>query len=303
MSKLLEIFGKAMTVNVADVIWHWVDCVKDNAIDKKYRPDFESALDSLAEMDLESASKKLGFYLFENPECAVGRMVAAAICLHKNCVREAIEQLNSVYVRQPSNTIALYAIGNCYERLGLEAQAVEFYQDALKFKSYLELPRKRLAAIHYKNGNVESVVAEYEQIVRERGDDIDSLVMLGNLYLETGKYAQAEDVFNRAILIHPDNFHMENFDEVDRLVEEGEYDGAGELLMGELAGDPNRADLCIKLGDVYTLENRDVEALSIVGTPNDIILSDISDILLGLEASGSEITVGIALCKGGHYEY
>ncbi|KKR78657.1 MAG: Acyl-CoA dehydrogenase-like protein [Candidatus Nomurabacteria bacterium GW2011_GWA2_40_9] len=75
---------------------------------------------------------------------------------------------------------------------------------------------------------------------------------------------------------------------------------AGEVVRSavELHGGSGYASN-LPIGKLY----RDVEALSIVGTPNDIILSDISDILLGLEASGSEITVGIALCKGGHYEY
>ncbi|OHB58062.1 MAG: hypothetical protein A2Y07_00855 [Planctomycetes bacterium GWF2_50_10] len=262
MSKLLEIFGKALVVNVADLIWHWVDCVKDSSVQPKYRQDFDSAMDCLANMDLEAASQKLGFYLFENPDCVVGRMLAAAICLHKNCIREAIEQLNSVYVRQPSNTIALFALGSCYERLGLEEQAVEFYQDALKFKSHLELPRKRLSAIHLKHNRIDAVLNEYNSLVREIPEDIESLVMLGFIYLDLAKYADAQEAFNKAILAHPDNFHCESFDEIDQAIEAGEFDRAIEILTDDLAADSSRADLYVKLGDVYSMAGREVEALA-----------------------------------------
>ena len=88
-------------------------------------------------------------------------MLAAGICLHKNEIAEAIEALQSVYLREPNNTMALYALGHCYERLGHEAEAVEFYQDCLKFKNYLQLPRQRLGAVYFKNGQIEKTIIEF----------------------------------------------------------------------------------------------------------------------------------------------
>lgn len=75
---------------------------------------------------------------------------------------------------------------------------------------------------------------------------------------------------------------------------------AGEVVRSalELHGGAGYAS-DLPIGKLY----RDVEALTIVGTPNDIIFSDISNILIGSEASGSEVTLGIASCKGGNYEY
>jgi tetratricopeptide (TPR) repeat protein len=146
MSKLLEIFGKAITVDTADLIWHWLNAVKakPEGPDGMQFDDLDEIVELLGNMELDRAEEKLKFYLFENPQCARGRMTAAAICLHRNNIQEAIEQAQSIYLRQPSNTMALYTLGYCYERGGQDAEAVEFYQDCIKFKSHLQLPRQRM---------------------------------------------------------------------------------------------------------------------------------------------------------------
>ena len=128
MSKLLEIFGKAITVNTADLIWHWLNAVtarQESEIDVRQN-DFEEIIDLLGKQELENAEEKLKFYLFEQPECSRGRMIAVAICLRKNQTEEAIAHLQSIYYREPSNTLALYVLGYCHEILGHEAEAVEF---------------------------------------------------------------------------------------------------------------------------------------------------------------------------------
>lgn len=285
MSKLLEIFGKAITVNVADLIWHWINCVKTDAIKPQYQQEFEEILDLISQMRLESAEQKLRFYLFENPACACGRMAAAAICLHKDCLPEAINELNSVYMRQPANTIGLYALGNCYERLGQEQQAIEFYQDALKFKNYLELPRKRLASLYFKNGQIDRVIKEYQQIRNESPDDINSLVLLGYLYISCGDYKNAIETFDRAILIHPDNFHMDEHDEIDAFISQGEFDAAERVLQDNIEQDSSRADMYMKLADVQTLMGNIEDA-----TQN-------YERALELEPTCLEATVKLATCK------
>ena len=261
MSKLLEVFGRAVTVNVADLIWEWLNCVKAGAIKKGYEKDFDDILELLAKMDLDEARCKLQFYLFENPSCTAGRMVATAICLHKNMIPQAIEELNSVYMREPTNTLALYAMGNCYERLGQEASAIEFYQDSLKFKNYLTLPRQRLAAIYLKNGRLDRAIGEYEELRRECPDDVASLVMLGHLYMANVQYERAIEAFDRAILIHPDNFHSDGHDDVEMFMQMGEFEQAAERIRWMLEKDTERADLHLKLADILNVLGEDTDAM------------------------------------------
>jgi len=265
MSKLLEIFGKAITVDTADLIWHWLNAVKA----KPQGPggtqydDLEEVVDLLGNMDLDKAQEKLKFYLFENPECARGRMTAAAICLHRNDIREAIEQAQSIYLRQPSNTMALYTLGYCYERLGQDAQAVEFYQDCIKFKSHLQLPRQRMAAVYFKNGRVDKTISEYELLTTEHPEDISSLVILGYLYIADQQYERATDTFNTAIVAHPDNFHDDSHtSEIEQMIETGDFNHAVERVQWLMEQVGQMPDLYVRMADILSQAGKPAEAIA-----------------------------------------
>ncbi len=254
MSQLLEILGRAITIDTADLIWHWLNAVglpadDDGSVRYEY---LHKAMELISDSKLDTAAEQLRLYLFENPTCTYGRLAAATICLHDAQLEQAVKELNSVYLRKPSNTMALYALGHCYERLGKESQAIEFYQDCLKFKRYLQLPAQRLAAIYFKNGQLEKTIQQYELLKGEYPDDISTLVTLGHLYIAAGRYMQAADTFNTAILMHPDNFNPH--DEVtDRLIADGQHYDALEKIDEELQAEPNRIDLMIKRADVFRM--------------------------------------------------
>jgi len=263
MSRLLEILGRAITVDTADLIWHWlneVKLLKDNSESAQYQQ-LNKIIELAGDMKLAAAAEQLRLYLFENPSCTRGRLASAAIAMSKSQLNEAVEELNSVYMRQPNNTMALYALGHCYERLGKESQAIEFYQDCLKFKNYLQLPGQRLAAIYFKNGQLEKTIQEYELLKNQYPDDISTLVTLGHLYIANVRYAKAAETFNTAILIHPDNFHTES-DSLDQLIADGQLDEALEQLEDLSQEQANGADLIMKRGDVLSMLGATSEAVS-----------------------------------------
>ncbi|MHC4552698.1 MAG: tetratricopeptide repeat protein [Planctomycetota bacterium] len=263
MSKLLEIFGKGLNVNTSEILWHWLH----NSIPQNDASDtgeiFSSILDHLANRELVQAEEKLKLHLFENPDCVWGRMAAATVCLHCNEPEKAIEQAQSVYLRQPSNTMALYVLGYCYERQGKIEQALEFYQDCIKFKGYLQLPRQRMAAVYLKEGRLDRVVREYELLTSEHPDDISSLVLLGNLYLSSEDYEKAVDTFNLAILSHPDNFLVSREeDDIEEMLSCGLHEQAIEKIQWTIDQVGSMPDLIIRLADVYSHWERDAEAIA-----------------------------------------
>ena len=263
MSQLLQILGRAITIDTADLIWHWLNAaqaLKDDSRSVLYRQ-LNQAVELMGDMKLDAAVEQLRMYLFENPSCIYGRLAVATICMHNNRLDEAVKELNSVYLRRPNNTMALYALGYCYERLGKESQAIEFYQDCLKFKNYLQLPAYRLAAIYFKNGQPEKTIEQYEILKDEYPDDISNLVTLGHLYIATNKFMQAIDTFNIAILIHPDNFHSPD-DNIDQLFAEGQFHEALEQIEDLLQAQPERADLLMKHADVLRMLGSTTEAVS-----------------------------------------
>ena len=262
MSRLLEILGAGIAIDTAELIWHWLDTVRlspEDCQSSRYRQ-LNEAVELIRDRKLDAAEEQLSLYLFENPSCILGRLALAAIHLHNNRLQKAVEELKSVYKHQPNNTMALYALGHCYERLGQESQAVAFYQDCLKFKNYLQLPAQRLAAIYFKNGQVEKAIQQYELLKNEYPGDISSLVTLGHLYITAAKYRESIETFNKAILMHPDNFHVDD-EYLFKLVNDGRLHESLDYLDNVLQQHPERADLVLKRGDVLNLLGAHDEAL------------------------------------------
>jgi len=263
MSRLLEILGRAIAIDTADLMWHWLNTVRlpaDDDDSTRCEP-LSQIIELMSRMKLDAAAEQLRMYLFEYPSCTYGRLAAATICLHHSQLPEAITELNSVYLRQPTNTMALYALGHCYERLGKESQAVEFYQDCLKFKSYLQLPAQRLAAIYFKNSQLQKTIEQYELLKSEYPDDISTLLILGHLYIAAARFVQAIETFNTAILIHPDNFHGASH-EVDALIADEQLHEALERIEDLLQAEPARADLLMRRADVLRMLGATTDAVS-----------------------------------------
>ncbi len=263
MSELLEIFGRAIKDDTSELIWNYLNALELPKGSNKSAQHHQLAkvIELLGNLNIDAAAKELRLYLFDNPSCIYGRLAAASICLHKNLLSEAIEELNSVYMRQPNNITTLYALGHCFERLGKEEQAIEFYQDCLKFKNYLRHPSQRLAAIYLKNCQLEKTIHQYELLKDHYPDDISSLVSLGHLYIASGRFDKAIETFNSAILIHPDNFLTDN-EEIDHLIQTGQAHEAILQLEELLDKSPERPDLIVKQADILSLLGDTAEAIS-----------------------------------------
>ncbi|HSV27014.1 MAG TPA: tetratricopeptide repeat protein, partial [Sedimentisphaerales bacterium] len=262
MSKLLEILGKGISTNPANLMWHWLNGVAAKKLSSSAWHEMNEILGHISTMELEKADEKLRFYLFEYEKCVLGRMAAAIILMHQDKLEEAMQQLQSVYVREPSNTVALYALGYCQERQGHEAEAVEFYQDCIKFKHYLQLPHQRLAAIYFRRGEHSKAIEHYEIIADEHPDDIPSLAMLGHLYMAVGRSQDAIDTFSRAILIHPDNYLPERNEQIQLLIDSGQPEEAVSELQVKVEERPDDAELCIELADLLAVTGEFAESVT-----------------------------------------
>jgi tetratricopeptide (TPR) repeat protein len=305
VSRLLEIFGRGLETSAAELITDLLSALSGQAhvaedILAEAGPaqvmqtqgegppvqgeniaenDFHETVKLIAEGQLQAAEEKLKFHLFENPGSVKGRMAAAALCLHRNNPAEAVQCLQSVYLRQPGNTVALYGLGHCYERLEQEAQAIEFYQDCLKFKRYFQLPRFRLAAIYLKNNQLQKAAEQYESVTAEYPDDIRSLVTLGYLCLATRNHTSAKEAFNNAILMHPDNFRSDDdYEEIGPFMPEKEIRRAIDELSGQLEQQADSADLHVQLADLLGMLDQDSEAVAhyekaLETQPNSLVAS------------------------------
>ena len=81
MSQLLEILGRAMTVDTAELIWHWLNAVKPpkNNGESAQEQQLNKVIELMNDRKPAAAEEQLRLYLFDNPSCVKGRMAAAAI--------------------------------------------------------------------------------------------------------------------------------------------------------------------------------------------------------------------------------
>jgi tetratricopeptide (TPR) repeat protein len=251
MGQLLQILGRGIEVETADLIWHWLGEVADarNKSDPRHAQQLRKIIESASEKRPAALQRTLDEYRVLHPRCYYADLAAAAAALTDNRLNDAVSLLKAVYSRCPRNVTALYALGHCCERLGREADAVAYYQDCLKFKNYLRLPRQRLAAIHFKNGQIEQTIGQYQQLTVEYPDDLSTLNTLGYLYIAAGQYKTAVDTFSTAILIQPDNFCPDT-DPIDSLIEAGELTIALGQIEMSLDEFPDRPDLVLRRASV-----------------------------------------------------
>jgi tetratricopeptide (TPR) repeat protein len=262
MSQLLQIIGRGFEVETSDLIWQWLNhaAVSHEKTAPRHAQELRQIIESASDRKILVLQRKLDEYRAFHPRCYYADLAAAAAALDDSRLNDAISFLKSVYSRCPRNVTTLYALGHCCERLGREAEAVAWYQDCIKFKSYLRFPRQRLAAIYFKNGQIEKTIEQYLQLKIEQPDDLPTLLTLGYLYIEAGQYKSAINTFSTAILIQPDNFCPDT-DSIDSLIETGRFTEALDCIEESLVEFPDRPDLVLRHAGVLAAMGQQEQAL------------------------------------------
>jgi tetratricopeptide (TPR) repeat protein len=262
MRQLLQILGRGIEVEAADLIRQWLRQAAETL--RESDPAQAKLLDKIIDVPSRKNPANLQQHLDEYrrayPRSYYADLAAAAVSLDDNRLIDAFELLNSVYSRCPRNVTALYALGHCCERSGREAEAIAFYQDCLKFKNYLQTPRQRLAAIYFKNGQIERTIREYEMLREEYPDDLTTALTLGYLYIAANRFRRAGETFSTAILIQPDYFCPDT-DPIDSLIESGDFEEALRQIEDALTEFPDRPDLLLRRGNVLAELEQHEEAL------------------------------------------
>lgn len=262
MSALFEILGMGVVFDPAELLLQGLDQSRQQGGEGG---DFDSQLNATVDLLLarrfESAEENLRSYYFSDTISVTGYLVGAALALFRNDVRQALEDLQVVYRRRPNHTLALYCLGCCHERLRQEDEAIAFYQDCLKFKHSLQLPAQRLAALYLKQGRFEQAMKPCQWLREESPDDMTPMLALGHLHLAMGQSREAIDAFSRAIVSYPDSLAYQDH-ELDRLIQENEFEEALAHVDGILDLYPGRADLLTKRGDVLQLMGDIEQALT-----------------------------------------
>jgi tetratricopeptide (TPR) repeat protein len=261
MNQVLQVFGRGVSLDVADMVTQWFEKGQIVADEQCIEPELSRCITLLVEKQFSRLEEPLRLYLFSNSKCVYGLMINAAWHLFEGDVTQALDAFKAVYQLQPANTLAAYGLGHCHERLGQYDEAAQYYQDCLKYSHHLELPLQRLAAIYARQGRFESAIEQYRLLRRLLPDDLSIQNTLGYLSIAACHYDSAEDVFNTAILMVPDSASLDD-PALHEMIAEQDYTEAVDYIDERLEETPGMPELWSKKGDLLSRLGATSEAMA-----------------------------------------
>jgi tetratricopeptide (TPR) repeat protein len=173
---------------------------------------------------------------------------------------QAVEQLHKILKTFGPDPKICFALAFYHERAGNANAAINHYEKVLQVDQSFYRSRFRLAAIFLRLNQFDRAIEQYEILRSDNPGSVFVLVCLGSLYLCYDQPSLAVDMFQRALLIEPDNWQASN-DLADALVKAGLYDDAIAHVAAEIAKQPACAGLHLRLAGLHAQAGHDQMAL------------------------------------------
>lgn len=93
----------------------------------------------------------------------------------------------------------------CYDEVGMFAEAVQEYRRALTLFPQLTAARIALARLYLKANEAQKAKSEIEESLRQTGEDADALALLGMIEHSLGNLTGAQDAWTRAQRLSPED--------------------------------------------------------------------------------------------------
>ncbi|NIA06705.1 MAG: tetratricopeptide repeat protein [Actinobacteria bacterium] len=169
---------------------------------------------------------------------------------------QAIVQIRSaIHIHGPDPQLC-FTLAFCHERAGDVNAAVGGYQQVLQLDQIHSAARYRLAAIELRQSRFTQAIEHYQELHTNDPGSVFVLMSLGCLYLQTEQPSLALDMFQRALLIEPDNWQAS--DELADALEKAQlYDEAIEHVAAKISEQPEFADLYLRLAGLYAKAGQD----------------------------------------------
>jgi len=121
---------------------------------------------------------------------------------------DAISEFNNVIESDAPDSekaIALMYLGMISDDRGNQAQAIDYFTRALVYdKKNADILRNMALAYRHKK-DFDSAIAAASRGLDIKPDDVNTLILLGNIYFELSKYDKSADHYRKALEISPDN--------------------------------------------------------------------------------------------------
>ena len=218
----------------------------------------------------------------------------------KGYISDAISEFSKAVESDASDrdkAIALLYLGIIQDDKGKYTEAIDFYQRALRYDRENPEIYKNLSQTYRHTKNFSSAIETAEKSLALKNDDINSRILLGNIFYEQGRYKDAIEQYDQVLKIDPekpavlynkasallkggDEFAaMEHFQKAgafDRIgevahkaysrlgalyTERNQYDSAEEFLKKAVAIRPQNPLNHYNLGIVYLRQKKNKEAM------------------------------------------
>lgn len=192
----------------------------------------------------------------DSPQPLIG---LACVCDELGQPREALQHLQAARQFDPNDPAAAFAVAFCYERLENVPAAQAHYRETIEICPELRNSYERLAAIAIRDRDWSEAVYRYEQLSEMDPGELDTILTLGNLYLQIDRPTDAIAQFQQALFIEPESDEsLPTGDDIDS--DERLHDAIRQLerLVRKY---PGVAPFHVHLGDLYVRAGEDVNAI------------------------------------------
>lgn len=163
---------------------------------------------------------------------------------------EALDIYLSLYKKSPKTEKYSIFCGNCFDAMGNNDQALQYYKKASKINPISHTALNALANIYYSRGDYENSEKFTQKILKTNPQDVSALLNMGNIAYCRGDYALALEYYTSVYRLKPTSYiaviNMANtcFD-LERYVKALEYAKQALKIY------PSSVDAYIILGNSY----------------------------------------------------
>jgi tetratricopeptide (TPR) repeat protein len=260
LSHLLEILGKGLECEVEDLLRGYfvvspgetVEHLEGEIAADASRPDLRLAL-GLAYRHAdraEDARNCVDALCADLPDYLPALLASAVLHGENGDLDTSLQRLRQADAAQPNEAPILHCMGFCNERQGNAEAATACYRQAIRADDSYTPSRQRLAAVALHRQAPDEAIEQYLFLRQAEPQDGWGRTALGHLLYRAGRFDEAVEEFEAAIVIEPENWALVD-DEVEQLVQDGRLEEAVARLKGLIEEQGPFADLHVRLADLY----------------------------------------------------
>jgi eukaryotic-like serine/threonine-protein kinase len=167
---------------------------------------------------------------------------------------EAIAELNRAQALAPNSDDVYRRLGSAYLVSGNAPRAIEAYQKAIELNPYYWVNQNSLGRSYYQVGEYQKALDAFEKASQLEPDVNTPLENAGGVLVQQGKYGEAIGYLERAIKIEPDSAGYSNLGTAYLSLKR--YAEASQVYEKAVALDPSNMTLTDNLADAYHLSGQ-----------------------------------------------